>query len=68
MSRNQGAVLKALANPVRVEIVRQLVAAGTELNCGVQRVPVSESTSSRHFRALREVGSWMNERRKPEGS
>jgi DNA-binding transcriptional ArsR family regulator len=50
-----GEVLHALADPVRLEMVRQL--AGTdELACGGFDVPVTKSTLTHHLRTLREAG------------
>jgi DNA-binding transcriptional ArsR family regulator len=51
-------ILQALADPVRVEIVRQLAScsAGDELTCGAVQVPVTKSTASHHFRALLDAG------------
>jgi DNA-binding transcriptional ArsR family regulator len=49
-------VLAALADPVRLEMVRILAAAGGELPCSSIAVPVSKSTSSHHFKVLREAG------------
>jgi DNA-binding transcriptional ArsR family regulator len=48
-------VLHALADPVRLEIVRSL-ASGSELRCGAFELPVTKSTSTHHFRVLRESG------------
>jgi DNA-binding transcriptional ArsR family regulator len=48
-------VLDALADPVRLQIVREL-ADVAELQCGALAVPVSESTRSHHLRTLREAG------------
>ena len=48
-------VLHALADPVRLEIVRAL-AAGTECRCGAFDLPVTKSTRTHHFRVLRESG------------
>ncbi|MDT8909615.1 metalloregulator ArsR/SmtB family transcription factor [Amycolatopsis sp. PS_44_ISF1] len=50
------AVLRALADPVRLGIVRQLAAAGTELACGVLAVPVTKSTLTHHLGILRQAG------------
>jgi DNA-binding transcriptional ArsR family regulator len=59
-------VLQALADPVRLEIVRQLAECGSrELSCGQIEVPVRKSTTSHHLKALscagilaeREVGT-----------
>lgn len=49
------AVLSALADPVRLEMVRQLARAD-EIACGAFDVPVSKSTSTHHMRILREAG------------
>ena len=48
-------VLHALSDPVRLMIVAQL-ADGSEHTCGSLEVPVAKSTSSHHFRVLREAG------------
>ena len=47
-------VLQALADPVRLEIVRQLADAGGsgELPCGQIDVPVGKSTASHHLKVL----------------
>jgi DNA-binding transcriptional ArsR family regulator len=49
------AVLHALSDPVRLQIVEAL-AAGGEQACGVMPLPVSASTRSHHFRILRDAG------------
>ncbi len=52
-------VLQALADPVRLEIVRQLAgcpADDGELRCGAIEVPVTKSTASHHFKALIAAG------------
>ena len=51
-------VLQALADPVRLEIVRQLAGCKKdgELTCGEVRIPVTKSTASHHFRTLLEAG------------
>jgi len=49
------AVLQALSDPVRLEIVRQL-AAGDEIQCGEISVPVQKSTASHHFKTLHAAG------------
>ncbi|MET8000944.1 ArsR/SmtB family transcription factor [Nonomuraea glycinis] len=50
-------VLRALSDPVRLEIVALLTTAG-ELTCGDAsvRLSVHKSTASHHFRILREAG------------
>lgn len=47
-------VLHALADPVRLAIVRQVDAlgAGCELGCGELELPVSKSTGSHHLKNL----------------
>lgn len=49
------AVLHALSDPMRLRIVAQL-ADGREHACGSFELPVAKSTSSHHFRVLRETG------------
>jgi DNA-binding transcriptional ArsR family regulator len=50
-------VLQALADPVRLEIVRQLAEADAgELSCGQIRVPVGKSTASHHLKVLLGAG------------
>jgi DNA-binding transcriptional ArsR family regulator len=49
------AVLNALSDPIRLEIVTALAAAG-EVACGVIPLPVSDSTRSHHFKILRQAG------------
>jgi DNA-binding transcriptional ArsR family regulator len=48
-------VLQALADPVRLQIVRHLAHVG-EVACGTVPVAVSKSTISHHYRVLREAG------------
>jgi DNA-binding transcriptional ArsR family regulator len=49
------AVLHALSDPVRLKIVT-ILAAGGEHNCKSMELPVTKSTSTHHFRVLREAG------------
>ncbi|WP_026412909.1 ArsR/SmtB family transcription factor [Actinomadura oligospora] len=49
------AVLRALADPVRLELVRRL-AAGGEVSCSPDDLDVPRSTLSNHWRVLREAG------------
>src|SRR3954469_5285290 len=49
------AVMAALADPMRVAIVRQLAAEG-ERTCGTFDLGISKATRSHHFRVLREAG------------
>jgi DNA-binding transcriptional ArsR family regulator len=48
-------VLHALSDPVRLLIIAKL-ADGNEHTCGSFNLPVTKSTSSHHFRVLREAG------------
>ena len=52
------AVLQALSDPVRLEIVRQLSGCGAdgEIQCGEIRLPVTKSTASHHFKTLSAAG------------
>jgi DNA-binding transcriptional ArsR family regulator len=49
-------VLHALADPMRLRIVRTLADGSCEMRCGAFRLPVSKSTLTHHFRVLRESG------------
>jgi DNA-binding transcriptional ArsR family regulator len=50
-------ILHALADPVRLEIVRTLAAGGgCERQCGAFGLTVTKSTRTHHFRVLRENG------------
>ncbi|MEV4443522.1 helix-turn-helix transcriptional regulator [Streptomyces sp. NPDC049577] len=49
-------VLHALADPMRLLVVRALAAADCEQACSVFDLPVSKSTTTHHFRVLRESG------------
>jgi DNA-binding transcriptional ArsR family regulator len=48
-------VLHALSDPIRLRIVSTL-ADGGERSCGAFQLPITKSTSSHHFRVLREAG------------
>lgn len=48
-------VLHALSDPVRLEMVRRIAAAG-ELTCGALGEERPKSSMSHHFRTLREAG------------
>nr|WP_042186444.1 helix-turn-helix domain-containing protein [Kibdelosporangium sp. MJ126-NF4] len=53
------AVLHALADPVRLQLVKALAAIpeGAEgIACGAVELPVSKSTRTHHIRTLREAG------------
>jgi DNA-binding transcriptional ArsR family regulator len=60
-------VLYALADPVRLCIVRNLAAGGCPMNCS-STVPkaLPKSTQSYHFQVLREAGIIRSERRGTE--
>ena len=49
-------VLHALSDPLRLQIVRELTADGDELSCSHFVLPVTKSTTTHHFRVLRESG------------
>jgi ArsR family transcriptional regulator len=56
--------LQALADPVRLSIVRQLVACSDVCACDfVECCTVSQPTISHHLRVLREAGVVTSERR-----
>src|SRR6478735_1387677 len=52
------AVLQALSDPVRLEIVRQLAGCSPDaaLSCGQIELDVSKSTASHHLKTLRAAG------------
>ena len=54
------AVLHALSDPVRRQIVRDLSGAGPR-HCGAFAVPVAKSTLSHHLKVLREAGVTFTE-------
>ncbi len=49
-------ILSALADPVRRTIVAQLASGHDDQACIAFELPVSKSTSTHHFRVLREAG------------
>ncbi|MET9765310.1 helix-turn-helix domain-containing protein [Streptomyces sp. NPDC006372] len=49
-------VLHALSDPMRLRIVRELAAVSGELSCSDFELPVTKSTTTHHFRVLRESG------------
>ncbi|WP_431784710.1 ArsR/SmtB family transcription factor [Streptomyces chumphonensis] len=49
-------VLHALADPMRLAVVRRLAAGPAEQSCSALDLPVSKSTTTHHFRVLRECG------------
>ncbi|MFB7257047.1 ArsR/SmtB family transcription factor [Streptomyces nojiriensis] len=52
------AVLNALSDPLRYAVVSELLGepAGAERTCASFDLPVSKSTTTHHFRILREAG------------
>jgi DNA-binding transcriptional ArsR family regulator len=50
------AVLHALSDPQRLQIVRHLAADGTPRRCGAFDLCITKSTLTHHFRVLREAG------------
>ena len=50
------AVLSALGDPIRRRIVTQLAGGHDDQACIAFELPVSKSTSTHHFRVLREAG------------
>lgn len=50
------AVLGALHDPVRLEIVRRLSNAGTPVRCAALYDAINKSTATHHFKILREAG------------
>jgi DNA-binding transcriptional ArsR family regulator len=60
-------ILYALADPVRLEIVRKLVGGNCPLNCSsAAPANLPKSTQSHHFQILREAGLIQSERRGTE--
>ncbi|RSS58053.1 transcriptional regulator [Streptomyces sp. WAC07061] len=49
-------VLHALSDPMRLSIVRELASTDAELACSDFVLPVTKSTTTHHFRVLRESG------------
>ncbi|MFD7320438.1 ArsR/SmtB family transcription factor [Streptomyces sp. NPDC059875] len=49
-------VLHALSDAVRLRIVSDLAREGAELSCSFFVLPVTKSTTTHHFRVLRESG------------
>ncbi|WP_431776904.1 ArsR/SmtB family transcription factor [Streptomyces cucumeris] len=49
-------VLHALADPMRMRVVRTLAEDSGEVSCTVLDLPVSKSTTTHHCRVLREAG------------
>ncbi|MFZ3555532.1 MULTISPECIES: ArsR/SmtB family transcription factor [unclassified Streptomyces] len=50
-------VLHALSDPMRMAVVREMAASEeAELSCSAFDLPVTKSTTTHHFRVLREAG------------
>ncbi|WP_049578113.1 helix-turn-helix transcriptional regulator [Nocardiopsis sp. SBT366] len=49
-------VLSALSDPIRLRIVHDLSQGHDDMACIAFELPVSKSTSTHHFRVLREAG------------
>jgi DNA-binding transcriptional ArsR family regulator len=49
-------VLAALADPVRLEMVRRLAESGEPMACAQLYAGINKSTASHHFKILREAG------------
>ncbi|RDI42930.1 ArsR/SmtB family transcription factor [Nocardia mexicana] len=50
------AVLDALHDPVRLEMVRRLANAGTAMRCGLLYDTINKSTATHHLKTLRYAG------------
>ena len=50
------AVLHALSDPMRLQIVAELAASGGERSCKSFNLPIVKSTCTHHFKVLREAG------------
>ena len=51
-----GDILQALADPMRLSIVRSLAESGGEMSCGVFELPVTKPTLTHHFKTLKYAG------------
>lgn len=49
-------LLQVVADPVRLKIIVQLAASETDKSCGSFDLPVTASTATHHFTALRQAG------------
>ncbi|MEI5100772.1 helix-turn-helix domain-containing protein [Streptomyces sp. PmtG] len=49
-------VLHALSDPLRLQVVRELAGEQVELTCSQFALPITKSTTTHHFRVLREAG------------
>jgi DNA-binding transcriptional ArsR family regulator len=50
------AVLHALSDPHRLQIVHALAGSETPLRCGTMGLSITKSTATHHFRVLRDAG------------
>jgi DNA-binding transcriptional ArsR family regulator len=50
------AILHALSDPHRLQVVRVLADSTTPRRCGAFGLPVTKSTATHHFRVLRDAG------------
>jgi DNA-binding transcriptional ArsR family regulator len=50
------AVLHALSDPHRLQIVQALAASESALRCGTMGLSITKSTATHHFRVLRDAG------------
>ncbi|MFI1224983.1 MULTISPECIES: ArsR/SmtB family transcription factor [unclassified Streptomyces] len=50
------AVLHALADPIRLRITRELADGHSDMACIAFDLPVTKSTTTHHFKVLREAG------------
>ena len=51
-----GDLLAALADPIRLAIVRSVAESEGEIGCGAFDLPVTKPTLTHHFRVLKEAG------------
>lgn len=49
-------ILAALADPVRLEMIRRLANTGTAMQCALLYDGINKSTATHHFKVLREAG------------
>ncbi|MBO9522145.1 MAG: helix-turn-helix transcriptional regulator [Nocardioidaceae bacterium] len=56
MTHDLQQVLSALADPVRLEMVRRLAEVDEPIACADLYAGISKSTASHHFKILREAG------------
>ncbi|MFC0863681.1 ArsR/SmtB family transcription factor [Sphaerimonospora cavernae] len=49
-------VMRALGEPARLRIVRSLARSTEPMSCGAFDLPLSKSTTTHHFKVLRESG------------